>query len=194
MSDLVLNYDVLQLNKNWQAIGLITVRQAFEGLFSGSLKALKCDENGIEPLNVNDWILLEVRNGDDCVRTSHMEIRVPRVVITVRYDKLHILPPKLTLKNLRARDQDRCIYTGKKLRPEQMSIEHIVPTSKNGKHEWNNVALADRDINSWRGNRELKDLGLSPRFVPFAPRGRRPEEWIKNTHNFPEWDFFLKSA
>lgn len=194
MSELVLNYDVLQLNKHWQAIGVITVRQAFEGLFAGGLKSLKCDYDSMEPLSIEQWLELEVRPEDDFVGTAHRMIRAPRVVISVRFDRLHVQAPKLTLRNLRIRDQDRCIYTGKKLKPEEISIEHIVPTSKNGKHEWENVALADRNINSWRGNRDLKDMGLVPRFTPFAPRGRRPEEWIKNVHNFPEWDYFLKKA
>lgn len=194
MNEDVLSYPVLKLNKHWQALETITVREAFESMAAGGLKALRCEAEMIMPVTFGEWLSLEVRNNDDFVRTAHQKIRAPRVVITVRFDRLHVEPPKLTLKNLRMRDNDTCIYTGRKLKPEEMSIEHLVPTSKNGKHEWENVALADRIINSKRGNRELHEVGLIPKFKPFAPRPKRPETFIKNLYNFPEWDFFLKKA
>lgn len=194
MCEDVLSHQVLKLNKHWQALETITVREAFESMAAGGLKALRCEDGMMLPVSFDEWVQLEVRDTDEFVRTAHLKVRAPRVVITVRFDKLHIEPPKLNLKNLRIRDQDRCVYTGKKLKPEEMSIEHLVPTSKNGKHEWENVALADRIINSQRGNRDLKDVGLTPKFKPFAPKPKRPEDYIKNVNNFPEWEFFLKKA
>jgi 5-methylcytosine-specific restriction endonuclease McrA len=194
MCEDVLSYPVLKLNKHWQALEVITVREAFESMAAGGLKALRCEDELIMPVNFGEWLQLEVREVDDFVRTARQKIRAPRVAIAVRFDRLHIEPPKLTLRNLRIRDNDTCIYTGRKLKPEEMSIEHLVPISKNGKHEWENVALADRIINSKRGNKDLQEAGLNPHFKPFAPKPKRPEEMIKNVYNFPEWNFFLKKV
>jgi 5-methylcytosine-specific restriction endonuclease McrA len=41
------------------------------------------------------------------------------------------------------------------------SMEHILPRSKGGATEWKNVVLADKRINSNRGNRSLEEVGLT---------------------------------
>lgn len=192
MSKKILNQDVLKLNKHWQVIGVISVRQAFEDMTAGAVTALRCEDGLMMPVRMKDWMELPVREDDDFVSTARQKIRAPRVVITVAFDKLIVKPPKLTLRNLRVRDKDTCIYTGKKLKPSEMSIEHIVPTSKNGKNIWENVALAHRDVNSKRGNKDLEDAGLTPRFKPFAPRGKKPDELIENKNQYPEWEMFLR--
>jgi len=188
----VLKNDVLKLNKNWQAIGVISVREAIDMLFSGSATALDCDQGSMTPTKLDDWLKLSVRDQDDFIQTVRYKIRAPRVVITVRYDKLIVRLPKLTLKNLRKRDKDTCIYSGKKLKDNEMSIEHIIPQSKGGKTVWENVALADRSINSRRSNKPLEDLGLKLRFKPFAPKPALPSEFIENKERYPEWEMFLK--
>lgn len=193
MSKQILNQDVLKLNKHWQVIGICSVREAFEDMAAGAVTALQCDDSNLIPLKMVDWMKLEVRDTDDYINTIKQKVRVPRVVITVSFDKLFIRPPKLTLRNLRIRDKDTCFYTGKKLKPSEMSIEHVTPLSKNGKNIWENVALAHRDINSKRGNKDLEEVGLVPRFKPFAPRGRKPAEVIENKDRHPEWDIFLKT-
>lgn len=191
MSKSSLDKDVLKLNKHWQVIGVISARQAFEDMAAGSVVALNCDEGALIPTNMKDWMLLHINEGDDFISTTKQQIRLPRVVIASKFGKVFVTPPKLTLKNLRIRDKDTCIYTGKKLKTSEMSIEHIVPTSKNGKNEWENVGLAHKDVNSKRGNKELTDVGLTLRFKPFAPRGKKPAELIENKHSYPEWVMFL---
>jgi hypothetical protein len=190
----ILDTPALKLNKHWQAIGVITVYEAIQNIITGRFAGLLCEENYVAPLTAEQWLDLPVEEAMDYIQTINAKIRVPRVVIALSFDKLHVEPPKLTLKNLRARDNDTCIYTGKKLKPGEISIEHIVPTSKNGKHIWENVALAHRDINSKRGNQDLERVGLTPRYKPFAPRGRRPADSISNVHQFPEWEIFLTST
>lgn len=189
----ILGKDVLKLNKNWQAIGVINVRKAFDMMFSGAATALDCEEDSMLPTKLEDWIHLPVRDQDEFIQTVRYQIRVPRVVIAVRYDKLVIRSPKLTLKNLRIRDKDTCIYSGKKLKENEMSIEHIIPQSKGGRTVWENVALADRDINSRRSNRPLEELGLKLRFKPYAPKPSMPSEFIENKEKYPEWELFLNS-
>lgn len=187
----ILQSHVLKLNKHWQALGIITVKDAIQNMLSGRFMALRCETDLVAPVTIDEWLGLDVQPDQPFIQTVSLKIRVPRVIITPRFEKLSIKPPKLTLKNLRIRDQDTCIYTGKKLKQGEMSIEHLVPVSKNGKHEWENVALAHRDINSKRGNMDLDKAGLCPRYQPFAPRPRKPQEVIENLYNFPEWEIFL---
>lgn len=189
----ILDTPALKLNKHWQVIGVIPVSNAIQNILAGRFVGLLCEKDYVAPLTAEEWLELPVGNTGDYIQTINKKIKVPRVVITPTFNKLHVEPPKLNLKNLRARDNDTCIYTGKKLKPGEFSIEHIVPVSKNGKHVWENVALAHRDINSRRGNLDLDRVGLSPRYQPYAPRGRQPHEAISNTYQFPEWEIFLTS-
>jgi 5-methylcytosine-specific restriction endonuclease McrA len=188
-----LNNEVLKLNKNWQVIGVISARQCFEDMCADAVTALNCDDGYMIPMRMKEWMNLPIRENDDYISTARAKIRVPRVCIAVRFDKLIVKPPKLTLKNLRDRDKDTCIYTGKKLKPSEMSIEHVKPESLGGKTIWENVALAHRDVNSKRGNLPLEKVGLKLRYQPFAPRPAKPSELIQNKHKYPEWDLFLKN-
>lgn len=188
----VLYRDVLKLNKNWQVLGVVSVRKAMEDLASGQVTALNFVDGYPMPCKWEEWIKIPVADNEEHILCSHnRKIKLVRVIISVRFDKLIVKPPKLTLKNLRIRDKDTCIYTGKKLKPSEMSIEHIIPQSLNGKDTWDNVALAHRDVNSKRGNLPLEKVGLKLRWVPHAPRAKKPAELIENKHNYPEWELFL---
>lgn len=193
MNKTIIQTDVLKLNKNWQVIGVVSVRNAMEAMFSGTVTALNCEDGMLIPTRLKDWLNLPIRPQDDIINTVNRQIRVPRVIITLKFDKLIVRPPKLTLKNLRKRDKDTCVYSGKKLREEEMSIEHIKPLSKGGKNEWENVALAHRDINSKKSNKLPEEAGLSLKFIPHIPNPRTPAEEIQNKEKYAEWDMFLKA-
>ena len=193
MKGSILNCEVLKLNRRWQVIEVISVRKAFEDMSAEAVTALRCEDGLMIPCRLKDWMELPVRANDDFVGTALQKIRAPRIVIAVRFDKLIIRPPKLTLKNLRERDNDTCIYTGKKLKPSQMSMEHVLPESHGGLTTWENIGLADKDVNSKRSNLPLEKAGLKLRYKPFAPRPAKPCETIKNKHGYPEWDLFLEN-
>lgn len=187
-----LTFDVLRLNKLWEAISVISVRTALEDLFSGTVTALSYDEGQLIPCNITDWLNLPIRDNDDYVTTVNRKIRAPRVVVCINYNKLFIKEPKLTLKSLRERDKDTCIYTGRKLKPSEMSMEHIIPDSHGGQKIWENIGLADRDINSKRRNLPLEKAGLKLRYKPFAPKPKKPCHYIQNKNNYFEWSYFIK--
>ena len=112
---------------------------------------------------------LPVRPEDDCVLTPSRRVRAPRVIIAVAFNKVPLKRPRLTMRHLRERDGGRCAYTLKALKPEECSMEHVVPRSKGGMTEWKNVVLADKRINNIRGNRTLKDAGLTLKIQPRVP-------------------------
>ena len=71
-------------------------------------------------------------------------------------------------------------------------MEHVVPRSKGGTTEWKNVVLADKRINNLRGNRSLKEAGLTLKIQPTAPRAKPFHESLRNQLKFPEWEFFVR--
>jgi 5-methylcytosine-specific restriction endonuclease McrA len=73
------------------------------------------------------------------VRTARGAIRVPTVIVAVNYARVPKKRPKLSAKNIRERDGNRCQYTGKLLHPDEGSLDHVVPRSRGGADSWENL-------------------------------------------------------
>jgi len=73
-------------------------------------------------------------------------------------------------------------------------MEHVIPRSKGGATEWKNVVLADKPINNIRGNRTLKEAGLTLKIQPFVPAARPFHDSVRFNLKFPEWEFFVKKG
>ena len=63
-------------------------------------------------------------------------------------------------------------------------MEHVVPRSKGGATEWKNVVLADKRINNFRGNRSLKEAGLTLKIQPKVPERNRSMKALNRGSSF----------
>ena len=93
-------------------------------------------------------------------------------------------PVPLTRRAVFARDGGRCVYCG----VPATSIDHVVPRSRGGRHEWDNVVSACRRCNHVKADRTVADLGwrlhppqeptgtrlADPRHRPLGPAAGRP--------------------
>lgn len=183
---------VLVLNKNYQVINEITVAEAFSMMAADAATALDTSDGCFTPVKCKDWMKLVPRSNDDKIGTSRGPVRVPRIIVAVNYAHVVKKKPRLTMARLRERDGNRCAYTGKILKPSECSMEHVVPKSNGGKKEWTNIVLADRDVNSKRGNKPLEEAGLKLRIAPTIPKENSAADSIPV--KFPEWKPFLEKA
>jgi 5-methylcytosine-specific restriction endonuclease McrA len=188
----VLEQQVLVLNRQWQAINVITVQSALSMMAADAATGMNFEEGNFVPVRWTDWLALDIRDGDDCLGTPSRKVRVPRVIIAVKFNKVPLKRPRLTMRYLRERDGGRCAYTERLLKPEECSMEHVVPRSKGGITEWKNVVLADKRINNLRGNRSLKEAGLTLKIQATVPRAKPFHESLRNQLKFPEWEFFMR--
>jgi 5-methylcytosine-specific restriction endonuclease McrA len=189
---MVLEEQVLVLNRQWQAINVITVQAALSMMAADAATGMDFSDGNFVPVKWSDWLNLPVRNGDDCVSTPSRRVRAPRVIIAVKFNKVPLKRPRLTMRHLRERDGGRCAYTERLLKPEECSMEHVVPRSKGGTTEWKNVVLADKRINNFRGNRSLKEAGLTLKIQPTVPTAKPFQESLRNRLKVPEWEFFVR--
>jgi 5-methylcytosine-specific restriction endonuclease McrA len=89
--------------------------------------------------------------------------------------------PTLSNPKLFARDRQLCAYCGGHFRSDDLTREHIVPTSRGGQDTWMNCITACRTCNGRKGSRLSEEAGMHPLFVPYVPslhedmilRGRR---------------------
>lgn len=192
MSDILNKTIVLVLNRHWQAIDVKTPAETFSMLVNGSATALdmKADEE-MRPVTWDEWMTLPVREGDYAIGTVRGGIRVPTVIVLARFDKVPRRRPKFCARAIWERDGGTCQYTGRKLRPNEGNIDHIIPRSRGGKTSWENCVLADKRVNSRKGNRLPEEVGLRLMRPPTAPREVPTSALIRNHHRVREWDIFI---
>lgn len=192
MNDILNKAIVLVLNRNWQAINIRTPQEAFCQMATGVATALEIEgENHIRPVNWDEWITLPIRDGDNQVRTARGAIRVPTVIVAVNYARVPKKRPKLSAKNIRERDGNRCQYTGRVLKPDEGSLDHVLPRSRGGKDTWENLVWAAKEVNQRKADRLPHEAGLKLLTVPRAPKELPATALIRNAHGVAEWKLFL---
>ena len=184
---------VLVLNRHWQAVNVHTPQEAFCMMATGAATALEIEgDHHIRPIPWDEWITLPVRPQDHAVQTVRGPVRVPAVIVAVNYAKVPKKRPKLCARAIRERDGNRCQYTGRVLRPNEGSMDHVLPRSRGGKNVWENLVWAGKDINARKGNRLPQEAGLKLLSVPRAPKELPATATIRNPPAIPEWRLFVK--
>ena len=192
MSDILTKAVVLVLNRNWQAINVRTPQEAFCMMATNVATGLEIEgEEHIRPVTWEEWIRLPIRDQDEAVRTVRGPIRVPTVIVAVNYAKVPKKRPKLCARTVRERDGNRCQYTGALLRPEEGSLDHVVPRSRGGPDTWENLVWAAKSVNHRKGNRLPHEAGLKLLTVPRAPKEVPVTALIRNTPGIDDWKLFL---
>lgn len=184
----------LYLNSVWFPIEIKPVNKAIADLYSGGYMAVYIDENGEKtPMSWSEWIKLPISDSYFQIRSPNFTINVPTILITKNYSKIKKVSFHLNKKNLRKRDADICQYSGLKLTKETASTDHVIPLSRGGKNEWDNVVLCHKTINSKKGNKTPEECGLKLRRKPFKPsRNILFSDSISEVKHF-HWRYFLNS-
>jgi 5-methylcytosine-specific restriction endonuclease McrA len=89
--------------------------------------------------------------------------------------------PALSNPKLFARDRHVCAYCGGLYHFDDLTREHIVPTSRGGRDTWMNCITACRPCNGRKGNRLPEEARMALMYLPYVPnlhedmilRGRR---------------------
>ncbi len=89
--------------------------------------------------------------------------------------------PALSNPKLFTRDRHVCAYCGVRFPFDDLTREHIVPTSRGGHDTWMNCITACRGCNGRKGNRLPEEARMSLMYLPYVPslhedmilRGRR---------------------
>src|SRR6266542_1504736 len=198
MTDILNKTIVLVLNRNWQAIHVRTPQEAFCMMATNVATALEIElgdnarAEALRPVTWDEWITLQVRPQDNAVQTVRGPVRVPTVIVAVNFARVPKKRPKLCAKTIRARDDNRCQYTGKVLKPEEGSLDHVVPRSRGGQDAWENLVWSSKAVNAKKGNRLPHEAGLKLLTVPRAPKELPVSALIRNAHNVPEWKLFVE--
>lgn len=184
---------VLVLNKNWQAVGIKSPADSFAMLVTDVATGLDIrGSDYMTPVRWKDWIQLPIGDEDEFVQTVNQRIKIPKVIILSKYDKVPKKRPRFSQKNIWIRDNFTCQYTGKKLKPGEGNIDHIVPKSRGGETAWENCVLACRKVNAKKADSTPEEVGLKLLKKPEPPKELPVFHYITNKHNIKEWELFIK--
>ncbi|MCK4926030.1 HNH endonuclease [Candidatus Aerophobetes bacterium] len=189
MSVEVLSEHVLVLNGLWQAVDICSVKRAVCLLYLKHAQVVVKDGGSFYTFGFEDWrdFSRNTSNDNDIIRTISYNLKIPRIILLLLYDKLPPWEVKFTRKNIYKRDNNICQYCGKKFQPEDLNLDHILPSSRGGKDSWENVVCSCVPCNLRKANRTLKEAGMNlirlPRkpawraFVKDSFTGVREESW-----------------
>lgn len=92
-------------------------------------------------------------------------------IITTRASHYRWVPtrPALTRTGLFARDGYLCLYCGQKPVAKMLTVDHILPRSRGGRHTWNNTCAACESCNLRKGARTPEEAGMQLLGVPYEP-------------------------
>lgn len=183
---------VLVLNRNWQAIHVKSPAEALSMMYTDSATGLDIlGEDQMIPLKWKDWINLPHDVESEYVKTINGDIKIPKVIVLCKFNKVPMKRPKFSLSGIWVRDGGICQYTGKKLSKNEGNVDHVIPRSRGGKTDWSNCVLTHKEINAQKANRTPEEAGLKLIKPPSIPRHMPTTFYIKNKHNIKEWNLFL---
>ncbi|XBV87152.1 HNH endonuclease [Deinococcus sonorensis KR-87] len=103
----------------------------------------------------------------DVVRSPSTVLAIPSVIRLRRYvrrPRAHPIP--FNRRNVLRRDAFVCQYCGAH---DELTIDHVYPRSRGGRHGWENVVTACRGCNQRKGSRTPDEAGMTLRLPPRAP-------------------------
>jgi len=142
------NSAVLVLNQNYEPLNVCNARRAFVLVDRGKAEILEHAEGAIRSA-------LHAFPKPSVIRLIYM-IRRPRPQM------------RLTRREVFVRDRYTCQYCGKQTR--DLTIDHVTPKHRGGRHEWENLVAACRNCNHRKGSKTLAESRMTLLREPRAPR------------------------
>ena len=142
---------VLLLNATYEPLALVSDRRAIVLVLAGRAEAVALRPDAT--VFHSAQLAVEV---PAIVRLFHM-VRIPRWART----------PPLTRRAVLRRDGGRCAYCS----APADTVDHVIPRSRGGPHEWGNVVASCQHDNLTKGDSLLDELGWALPFQPAGPRG-----------------------
>jgi len=103
------------------------------------------------------------------IRSVSLTIKLPSVVRLLRMVKHPKKPVKFSRQNIYARDRYRCQYCGVRFPSEELTYDHVLPRSRGGRTEWENIVTCCVNCNRKKGGKTPEEAGMSLIRKPIRP-------------------------
>jgi 5-methylcytosine-specific restriction endonuclease McrA len=167
-----MHFGVLVLNASYEAINICDVKRAIALIFKG--------------------VATSEEDSEYEIRSPNFIMKVPVVIRLLKYVHVPHRVVRFSRRNVMLRDRYSCQYCGKSFSSSALTLDHIVPLSRGGGTEWENVVTACKMCNVKKGNRTPHESGMYPLRIPKAPPIVLYLHLVKNlTGHHPTWQKYL---
>jgi 5-methylcytosine-specific restriction endonuclease McrA len=114
---------------------------------------------------------LTVHGGHNRVLGAQSLLQLHPIIASTGHCREHAIDPAPALTNtaLFARDRHICLYCGEHFVRAELTRDHVLPISKRGKDEWENVVSACLACNLKKSNRTPQEANMPLLAVPYRP-------------------------
>lgn len=164
---------VLLLNATFEPLAVIAAKRAIVLMLTGKAECVQ-----------------EVGQGS-AFHSETLTLPAPSVMRLSRYVRVpYRRSVPMTRAGVLRRDGRRCAYCGRKAD----TIDHVVPRSRGGAHDWDNCVAACRACNSRKADRLLVELGWTLTAPPRPPGRCSGGVVVLAVEPLPAWEPWLVAA
>ncbi len=195
-----LDAKTLVLNRSYLAIHMVSVRRAFGLLYGERAEVVHVDDGQFANYDFHAWREIcelwaeEKQPHHNWIRAVNFEIRVPRVLRLLRYNRAPRRTLRLRRQNLFARDEHRCQYCGRSCATKELSFDHVVPRSRGGRTSWDNVVCCCLKCNVKKGGRTPREARMRLTREPRQPNHSPLLALKLDNPKYEIWKVFLPGA
>jgi 5-methylcytosine-specific restriction endonuclease McrA len=138
---------VLVLNQNYEPLNVCNARRAFVLVDRGKAEILE--------------------HAEGVIRTTAAAFPLPSVIRLIYMIRRPRPQMRLTRREVFVRDRHTCQYCGKQTR--DLTIDHVVPRHRGGRHTWENLVSACRSCNHRKAGQTPQEAHMDLLSVPRRP-------------------------
>jgi len=124
------------------------------------------------------------------IHSARRTLKLPSVIRLLEYRRIPHQTRALSRKNILVRDRYTCQYCHRTLPSAELTLDHVIPRSRAGETNWENLVACCNPCNNRKGNRTPEEAGMR---LARAPRpfnlhtsrhlmrllGKSDEQWRK---------------
>ncbi|RPI74068.1 MAG: HNH endonuclease [Desulfobacteraceae bacterium] len=140
---------VLLLNITYEPLKIINWKKALNLFFLGKVEVIE--------------------EYDKEIHAVSFVLKLPSVVRLLKMVRKPNNLVKFSRQNIYARDRYQCQYCGNKFQPEELTYDHVMPKSRGGRTEWENIVTCCVDCNRKKGGRTPPEAAMRMIRKPTRP-------------------------
>jgi 5-methylcytosine-specific restriction endonuclease McrA len=160
-------------------------------------------DNAGKPVKIVPWFrgviydlqdkVIVLEHYDRVIRSPSVELFLPAVVMLKHYVRVRPFKVRWSKRNVFARDNYACQFCGCQPGQNNLTIDHVMPSSRGGRSTWENTVASCEPCNHRKGDRTPAEAGMPLRTKPARPSPSR-KGLIGPNGAPPEWDIYLRNT
>lgn len=157
------------MNRSFHAVHIADWRKAVSMVYQGHAEVV--DED-LASYDFSTWAELSALMEESpagFVHSSSLRFAIPEIIRLTRYDRLPRRDVAFTRHNIYEHYRYRCCYCGGRFTSAELNLDHVVPRSRGGTANWENIVTACIPCNTRKANCLPQEAGMRLLVRPAKP-------------------------